>query len=373
MINVLQIGMTRNHGGLETYLLEQWRYLEGSDIHYDFVNITGEYPIVAEKQIKEAGSKVYTVCSRHKNPIKHYYQWYKLLKKIAYNYHAIVLNTNTLEYVYPLLIARLLKIPVRVVHAHNAGFGHKIGLPRKVLIFLNHILLRYSATNYFACSKKAGQWMFGDKYKFHVINNAINTEKMRYNLNKRVIERRKLRLDESFVIGHIGAFNYQKNHEFLIDIFAAVYNRNPSARLLLIGDAVDDQSFLKKAKEKVAFYHLEHIVKFLGVRKDVPDLLQAVDCFVLPSHFEGLPLVGIEAQAAGLPCFFSDTITKELDVTSNAHFISLNNTPEQWADEILKHSKSLRRDTSEEIRASGYDIEEEINKIIAFYTRDKNE
>lgn len=349
MINVLQIGMTRNHGGLETYLLQQWRHLDPLKIHYDFVNITGEYPIVGENEIKQAGSKIYSVCSRHINPIKHYYQWFKLLKTYGPMYQAIVLNTNTLEYIFPLFLAKLFGIPIRIIHSHNAGYGHQIGFKRRLLIKFNYALMRFSATDYFACSIKAGQWMFGKKNKFYVIKNAIDTQQLKYNATQREKLRKKWNLENKFVVGHIGAFNYQKNHEFLLEIFNRIYKQNSSSELLLIGDAVGDDSFLKIAREKVKLYHLENAVQFLGLRNDVPDLLQVMDCFLLPSHFEGLPLVGIESQAAGLPCFFSDTITKEVGVTELAHFIPLYAAPEVWANEIQKFSQKKRHDMTKKL------------------------
>lgn len=367
MINVLQIGMTRNHGGLETYLLQQWRHLDSSKIHYDFVNITGEYPIVAEDEIRQSGSKIYSVCSRHINPIQHYYQWFRLLKNYGNKYHAVVLNTNTLEYVFPLFLAKLFRIPVRVIHSHNAGFGHAIGFKRKLLIFLNRIMMRWSATDYFACSTKAGQWMFGRNQKFSVIKNAIDIKEIEYNPERRRELRKKWGLENNFVVGHIGAFNYQKNHEFLLDIFEKIYQNNSSATLLLIGGAVDDDSFLKKAQEKVKIRHLENVVHFLGVRNDVPDLLQIMDCFILPSHFEGLPLVGIEAQAAGLPCFFSDTITREVGLTELAHFISLEDSSEDWAKIITAANTMNREAAAGKVMSAGYDIESVAQKVQNFY------
>lgn len=171
------------------------------------------------------------------------------------------------------------------------------------------------------------------------------------------------------MIGHIGAFNYQKNHEFLLDIFEKIHQKNFSAILLLIGGAVDDDSFLKRAQEKVKIRHLEDVVHFLGVRNDVPDLLQIMDCFVLPSHFEGLPLVGIEAQAAGLPCFFSDTITREVGLTELAHFIPLENNPSQWADFILRVDPSKRKEENHKVALAGYDITVAIKKIETLYLR----
>lgn len=367
-VKVLQIGMTRNHGGLETYLLQQFRWLDRTKVTYDFVNITGEYDIVAQEELVAAGCKVYPVCSRHKNPLKHYYQWMRLLSRIHTQYDAIVLNTNSLEYVFPLFAARLFGIPRRIIHSHNAGFENKIGLLRKLLVGFNTVLLKRSATHYFACSKAAGKWMFGVNTDFAVIHNAIEPDQFAFNEAKRIIIRQQLDLEDTFVIGHVGRFSYQKNHEFLIKVFAEVVKQKPNSRLLLIGDYVGDDTYWNQCKAMVNEFGLTDKVLFLGMRKDVPDLMQAMDCFVLPSHFEGLPLVGIEAQASGLPSFFSDTITREIGITELAHFIGLDNT-EMWAEQILASEETERTDRTSDIGSAGYDIEKEIQLIEEFYLK----
>ena len=137
--------------------------------------------------------------------------------------------------------------------------------------------------------------------------------------------------------------------------------------MLLIGDAVDDKSYLNEAKQKVKKLGLEKNVKFLGMRNDVQELMQAMDCFILPSKFEGLPLVGIEAQTAGLPCYFSDVITEEVKITDLVNFISLNKSSLFWAKEVVKSKTFKRKDVSNEIIEAGYDINTEINKIEKFY------
>ena len=366
-VRVLQIGMTKNPGGLETYLMQQFDHIHHEKLMYDFVNITAEDEIVYRDHIEENGGKVYGVFSRHSNPVRHYWQWFSLLRKVAGNYHAIVLNANNLAYVYPLLLAKFFGIKKRIIHSHNAGFEFPVGFARKILIAVNTILLKMAATDYFACSQKAGEWMFGKNQTFRVIHNAIETRNLRYDEPIRQEARKELGVSDRFVMGHVGRFSYQKNHLFLLDIFHEVHKKKPDAVLLLVGDAVNDMSFWEQAKEKVETLGLAENVKFLGLRKDVPRLMQAMDCFLLPSRFEGLPLVGIEAQAAGLPCFFSDTITKEVGITDLAHFISLETSPTEWAEEILKKSQIPRRDTSEEIAAAGYDIEKEIGEMEKFY------
>ncbi|WP_303690686.1 glycosyltransferase family 1 protein [Megamonas hypermegale] len=367
LVYVLQIGMTRNIGGLETYLMQQFEHMDKDIIRYDFVNITGEHEIAFSDKIRQAGSTIYNICSRHKNPLLHYWRWIKLLKKNKNKYKAIVLNTNSLEYVFPMFIAKIFYIEMRVIHSHNAGFERKIGLLRKLLIAFNKLLLNFSATHYFACSKKAGEWMFGKEKNFKIIHNAIETDKYRYSLQKRQDKRKELGLEDKFVIGHIGRFSYQKNHDFLIDIFSEIHKILPEAELLLIGDAVDDKSYLNEAKQKVKNLCLEKNVKFLGMRNDVQELMQAMDCFILPSKFEGLPLVGIEAQTAGLPCYFSDVITEEVKITDLVNFISLNKSSLFWAKEVVKSKTFKRKDVSNEIIEAGYDINTEIKKIEKFY------
>ncbi len=366
-IRVLQIGMTRNIGGLETYLMSQFNHLDRSQVTYDFVNITAEYDIVFKEQILKAGSQIYGVKSRHSNPVQHYWQWIKLLHHIAPQYKGIVLNSNSLTYVFPIFLAKFFGIPLRIMHSHNTGYEQKIGFGKKLLIQFNKYLLKWGATNYFACSKLAGQWMFGNGAKFKVIPNAIDCAQFQYNPIRRGKVRKKLQLGDNFVVGHVGRFTYQKNHERVIQIFYEIYKQNKTARLMLIGDVVGDQSYLEKAKYLVHKLGMDQAVLFLGMRKDVPQLMQAMDCFLLPSRFEGLPVVGIEAQAAGLPCFFSDTITKEVGITNLAYFTSLQVPSKKWAEIILKESTKNRVDTEEAIIEAGYEIGEASKRIEKWY------
>ena len=367
---VLQIGMTKNIGGLETYLMQQFEHINNDIVRYDFVNITGEYDIVFSDKIKQAGSNIYNICSRHKNPILHYWQWIKLLRKYKNKYKAIVLNANSLEYVFPIFIAKFFNIKMRVIHSHNAGFENKIGILRKILINFNKLLLNVGATDYLACSQKAGEWMFGKNKKFVLIHNAINVNEYRYDLEERQKKRKELKLENRFVIGHVGRFVYQKNHDFLIDIFNEVHKILPEAMLLLIGDAVEDKSYLNEVKQKVKELNLEENIRFLGMRNDVPEIMQAMDCFLFPSRFEGLGIVIIEAQTAGLPCYVSSVIPNEVKITNLVDFISLNEFPENWAEKIIKNKNYKRKDISKEIIKAGYDIDTEIKKVQNFYERE---
>ncbi len=369
LVKVLQIGMTSNIGGMETYLMEQFNHIDKNKVQYDFVNITGETDIVFKDKIEAAGSKVYNIQSRHTNPIKHYWQWCKLLRNVGKEYKAIVLNTCQLGYIFPIFAAKLFGIPMRIVHSHNAGNEIDVGLLRAVMIFINRVLMRVSATDYFACSKKAGQWMFKGRHDFLCIRNAIDSLPYRFDVNMRRQIRNKLGLTDELVIGHVGRFFYQKNHKKVIEVFSEVHKRHPNSVLLLVGEGVDSEGYIGEAKRQVEKYGIKEAVRFLGMRTDVPQLMQAMDAFLLPSHFEGLCLVGIEAQAACLPCFFSSKITREVAITELCQFIDLDADSGIWAQKILDGTGIERYDMTAAIAKAGYDIKTEIGKMEDYYMK----
>ena len=361
-LRVLQVGMTRNLGGIETYLIEQFRHLDKSKIDYDFVNITGEYSICYEDEILASGSKIFKVVSRHKNPLLHYWQWFNILSQNKGVYDVIVLNTNSLEYVFPLVLGKVFGIPVRVIHSHNSGFENKQGLARRLLVGMNKKLLAWSANLRFACSQFAGKWMFQDN-PYHVIYNAIDIHKYDANSIDREETREALGLHTELTLLHVGRFSYQKNHSFLLDIFKEVHAIQPNSVLLLVGDTTEESEFLTEVKRKIKDYGLENSVRLLGRRDDVNKIMQAADVLVMPSFFEGLTVVGIEAQASDLPLLLSDTVTKELGLLPSTQFISLEAGPTVWAEAVLNSKQHNRQSRYEELKAAGYDIENETERV----------
>ena len=361
-LRVLQVGMTRNLGGIETYLIEQFRHLDKSKIDYDFVNITGEYSICYEDEILASGSKIFKVVSRHKNPLLHYWQWFNILLQNKGIYDVIVLNTNSLEYVFPLVLGKIFGIPVRVIHSHNSGFENKQGLARRLLVGMNKKLLAWSVNLRFACSQFAGQWMFKDN-PYHVIYNAIDIHKYDADLAVRDEMRQALNLDTALTLLHVGRFSYQKNHSFLLDIFKEVHSIQPDSVLLLVGDTTEESEFLTEVKRKIKAYGLENVVRLLGRRDDVNKIMQAADVLVMPSFFEGLTVVGIEAQASDLPLLLSDTVTKELGLLPSTQFISLEAGPTAWAEAIVNSKQHNRQSRYEELKAAGYDIGFETERV----------
>lgn len=361
-LRVLQVGMTRNLGGIETYLIEQFRHLDKSKIDYDFVNITGEYSICYEDEILASGSKIFKVVSRHKNPLLHYWQWFNILLQNKGIYDVIVLNTNSLEYVFPLVLGKIFDIPVRVIHSHNSGFENKQGLARRLLVGMNKKLLAWSANLRFACSQFAGQWMFKDN-PYHVIYNAIDIHKYDADLIVREETRNALGLHTELTLLHVGRFSYQKNHSFLLDIFKEVHRIQPDSVLLLVGDTTEESEFLTEVKRKIKAYGLENVVRLLGRRDDVNKIMQAADVLVMPSFFEGLTVVGIEAQASDLPLLLSDTVTKELGLLPSTQFISLEAGPTVWGEAIVNSKQHNRQSRYEELKAAGYDIGNETERV----------
>lgn len=361
-LRVLQVGMTRNLGGIETYLIEQFRHLDKSKIDYDFVNITGEYSICYEDEILASGSKIFKVVSRHKNPLLHYWQWFNILLQNKGVYDVIVLNTNSLEYVFPLVLGKIFGIPVRVIHSHNSGFENKQGLARRLLVGMNKKLLAWSANLRFACSQFAGQWMFKDN-PYYVIYNAIDIHKYDADLIVREETRNALGLHTELTLLHVGRFSYQKNHSFLLDIFKEVHGIQPDSVLLLVGDTTEESEFLTEVKRKIKVYGLENVVRLLGRRDDVNKIMQAADVLVMPSFFEGLTVVGIEAQASDLPLLLSDTVTKELGLLPSTQFISLEAGPIAWAEAIVNSKQHNRQSRYEELKAAGYDIGNETERV----------
>lgn len=328
-IRILIVGMHDRIGGVETFLMNYYRNIDRNEVVFDFISTYNA--LCFGDEIKELGGKIYNICSEKKNPIRYCKQLSSILKEN--NYNIIHINMLSAANILPVLVAKNQKIKHIIIHSHNSNTPS--GLLRKVLNSLNKTFLCLG-TDFFACSELAGEWLFGKellkKHNLTIIHNAIECEKYSYNEETRQKVRKELKLEKKFVVGHIGRFSYQKNHEFLIDIFYEIQKQKAESILLLIGEGELETSIRKKVLD----LGIEDEVVFLGITNKVEEYLQAMDVFVLPSRFEGLPVIGVEAQASGIECFFSDNITTEAKINDNVSFISLKESPKEWADKILK-------------------------------------
>lgn len=359
-IRVLQI-LPGGHvcGGIEFFVMNYYREMVKLGVQFDFL-VHYKQKGYFDDEIKKLGGKIYYFSVREdKNLIKYIYQLCKFFYKHK-EYKIIHGHMPGMAPIY-FFIAKIFGVKCRISHCHvteteNTLKGKILRRIIKIIPFFSNI--------YFACSKEAGFFMYG-KRKFKVIHNAIDIKKFAFNKDKREQIRKKLGITDNFVIGHVGRFNLQKNHKFLMEVFNQVYLKNNKARLLLIGEGPLENEIKKQVKE----LELENAVMFLGVREDVADLYNAMDCFVFPSIFEGLGIVNIEAQTNGLSCCISDVIPEEVQITNLVKFLSIKDTFKVWAREILGFKDKERISEIKRVQKAGYDIKSEAKKLRCIYIK----
>ena len=349
-------------GGVESVVMNYYRNIDRSKIQFDFICDEDSTNIPCA-EIESLGGKVILI-----PPYQKVIKYHKELKRVLKegNYKIVHSHINTLS-VFSLFAAKCAGVPVRIAHSHSTT--NKKEKNKNLMKQLLRPFSKVFATDYMCCSELAGRWLFGDKEydkgNVYLLNNAIDLDKFKYNESLRKEKRKELNIkDDTLVIGHIGRFVAQKNHIFLFDIFNEVHKKNSNSLLLLVGQGPLKEEIKNKVKE----LKLDDSVRFLGQRNDVNELYQAFDVFCLPSLYEGLPVVGVEAQASGLLCILSNAMTKETKVLDITKFMSLNNTPEEWADSILDDVKRYKRiDTSKEMAAKNFNIKEEAKKLEKYY------
>lgn len=347
-IKVLCIGVHDQLGGVESFIKNYYTNMNHELVHFDFIN---QYPHMCfEKDFEQMGSTIYRIPNVKKDVIGYWRAVKNIFK--THDYDVCYVNMLSSANILPLCIAKKMNIKHIIAHSHNGNTPK--GSLRKIMHRFNRKVLHRYVTEFWACSETAGKWLFGEfsENALQIIPNAIDTERFRFSPEKRSEMRKLLNLEDHFVLGHIGRFAEQKNHAFLIDIFSKVKEKCPNSVLLLIGEG----ELQSNIQEQVDQLGLHDSVQFLGVQKQVEDYYQAMDCFLLPSLFEGLPMVLVEAQAAGLLCVASSTITKEVQLTDNLYYIDLDKTPGEWADYILNTKGKNRNKMYETVKDSGYDI-----------------
>jgi glycosyltransferase involved in cell wall biosynthesis len=358
-IRVLQVMSSMNRGGAETMIMNIYRNIDRSKVQFDFV-VHGEKKYDYEDEIISLGGNIYKIPSFNKYKIKEYNIFWNNFFEKHLEYRIIHGHMRSTAYLY-LKIARKHN-RITIAHSHNTSSGKGFKGFRKRLM---HYPLRRVCDYCFACSLESGQWLFGNKIihrdNFKVIYNAVDLEKFSFNEEIRQKYRKEFGVTEKeYLIGHVGRFQEQKNHTFIIDVFNNICLNNDDFKLILIGDG-----YLKKAIEKKANdYGINDKVIFTGVRKDVNNLMQAMDVFILPSLHEGLPLVLIEAQAAGLPCFISENVTSKDIVKTKGLNVLKHNNIEEWATAIVQRNKRISMSKDE---LKKYDIRFESKKLSTFY------
>ena len=349
-------------GGVESVIMNYYRHLDHSKVQFDFI-CDEDSTRIPYDEIKKLGGRVFLV-PKYQNLPKYLKALEKLFKENQY--HIVHSNINTLS-VFPLYAARKAGVPIRISHSHSTS-NPKEWKRNLIKNILRPFSKRY-ATEYFACSELAGRYLFGnkafDRGKVKIIHNAIDIEKFKFD----EVARKKLRKefgikDSTVVIGHVGRFVQQKNHTFLVDVFNEYHKKNLDSKLLLVGSGpLEDE--IKKKVERLGF---KDSVLFLGQRDDINKLYSVMDIFCLPSLYEGLPVVGVEAQAAGLPTIFSNRISEEVIVSSYAKIVSIQDTG-FYIEKINNATRSIKKQRTYAMVFEYMDINNEVSTLEKIYCR----
>lgn len=328
ILRIAQVMGKMENGGVESVVMNYYRHIDRSKIQFDFI-ADNDSSIPQRAEIEALGGRVIEVAPYQK--INRYLA--ELTEIFRKNEYKIVhSHLNTLS-VFPLYAAKKAGVPIRIAHNHStAGKGE---YKKNIMKYMLRPFAKVNATHYAACSRYAGAWLFGEKAvnngEVTIFNNAIDLDKFKFNEEVRSRVRRTLDIEDRFVVGHIGRFCYQKNQEFLIDIFNAVHQKNPNAVLMLIGEGDLEHAVRQKVEDK----GLMDSVMFLGNRNDVHELYQAMDVFVLPSRYEGLGMVAVEAQIAGVRTIVSTEVPDDVAITDSIEFLNLSDSVERWTDKVL--------------------------------------
>ena len=347
-----------------------------NDIQFDWF-LYGSDGNTNAKQFKDIGCNIYL--DKHqrerKKKLKFFYHINKYIRIIKFlkkqKYDVIHINTDNMFRFDMLVCAKLAGVPIRIIHSHNSQSENSKGFRgNKVLQLIARKIIDHSATVEMACSASAAEWMYSKKglSKSVVLNNGIDIERFRFNESARQAVRKELGLtDDTILLGNVGRFSEQKNHKFLISVFEELSKLNPSVRLILIGKGELYQDICNQISDA----NLQDKVIMPGVSDEVNELYSAMDLFVMTSSFEGLPLVGVEAQTSGLTCVFSDAITKELQITDKTTFMSLDAGSKAWANKINSIISTLnlsdRSGAADVVRDHGYDKNQSAELLAEIY------
>lgn len=373
-IRVLHIVGRMDRGGIETMIMNIYRNIDREKVQFDFLAHYGREAAFND-EIRSLGGRIYEMPAL-KDETRGYYwrvfSYIKALKKFFNEHKEYKIihchMTNTAGIYMP--IAKKRGITCIISHSHSTKA--KIGLIGKVTDFLQKPICKY-ATDMFACSEAAKNWFYPEEViksgKVRVIANAVDADKFRFNEEKRKQMRQELNLGDGLTVISVSRFRKEKNQIFLMDVLKKMKEKHGDAVFVFAGDGPCEEEVKAKAKE----YGLENNTRFLGMRSDVPDLLQAADVFVLPSLWEGLPVVGIEAQASGLHCVVSTGVPEEMNAIGMVEYLSLDESVEKWCDMLEAAALRPRIDTYEQIKASGYDIHTTTPWLQDFYLSKHNQ
>lgn len=353
-LRILHVIGIMSRGGAETLLMNLYRNINREQIQFDFAvhsSQTGTY----DDEIRLMGGKI--IYFPHYNGRNHfiYKKKWELFLQNHPEYLIIHGHLRSTAAIY----LNIAKQYGRITIAHSHSTSSRGNYLNKLVKCFMQFPIRHIADYFFACSNLAGIWLFGQKVcagsRFYILNNAIDSEKFIFSEEIRNKVRKEFNIENTFVIGHVGNFDCTKNHSFIIDIFEAISHKYKESSLVLIGGGSPE--LIKKIKKAACQKGLRESIRFLGIRNDVNELLNAFDVFLFPSIHEGLGIAAVEAQANGLKCVLSDRIPSEVKMSENLEFLSLKSSSDFWAEQILVYKDGyIRKNMQETIKQAGYDI-----------------
>ncbi len=370
MIRIAQILGKMNGGGVEQVVMNYYNAINRENVQFDFFVFKGSNKVPID-EIEAMGGRLFVLPT-----LKHPFRYMKTLKRLLFENGYDIAHCHLSTLSFPALqAAKKAGVRVRILHNHSTS-GGKREIVRNIAKTLFKPFSKLYATEYFACSELAARWMYGSKpilslnetappvKVVRLMRNAVDTEKFRYNEKKRTEVRGEFKISgKTLLFGHIGRFCPQKNQMFLIDVFSEIVKKHKNSALVLAGGGKD----MELIKARVIAEKLADKVLFAGQRDNPDRLYSAFDCFLLPSNYEGLPVVGVEAQTAGLYCLFSDRVTREAKLTDGVQYISLKAGAEDWAFAAINLAKLRNEKGTEQIKAAGYDIYEAAKELEQYY------
>lgn len=361
MQRVLVVGMTENPGGMESVIMGYYRAVNRNRLQFDFLANVPE--IAYESEIRQLGGEVYHIPARHKSVAAFYRALNRFFKDNASKYQSIWVNQCSLANISYLSLAKKYQIKKRIIHCHNSQNGE--GFIRGVLHDVNRKRIRRVANIYWSCSNEASAWFFGGDYKelpnYRYIPNAIDTERFSYNVKSRTRIRRALGMsDHTLLIGNVGRFEPQKNQIHLLNIFSEIHKRCADSCLILIGQGSLEESLHRR----VAELGLDRQVIFTGSIYRVEDYYAAMDMFVFPSLFEGLPVAPLEAQCSGLPVVMSKSCTDAVNINVKKNLIiDIQDSDEHIANKIYDWYQCVPKDRKSSVESSQFSMAKQIQSF----------
>lgn len=362
MIRILHVLGGLERGGAETMVMNLYRAIDRTQVQFDFIIHTTKHQAYYD-EIIALGGKIYSFPAFKG---LNYFKMKKLWKQFFREHPEYkILHSHVRSYASLYLpIAKKAGLKT-IIHSHSTSNGK--GLSSVVKRIMQYPL-RWQADYFFGCSKEAGAWLFGNKVvnspKYHILQNAIDTELYKFNPETSKEYREKLGLGDKKTFIHVGRFHPAKNHPFLLNVFAEIHKVDSNTVLLLAGDG----ELRAEIEKQITFLNLQNDVILLGSRSDVPKLLQVADCFLFPSVWEGFGMVAIEAQAAGLPCICSEAIPRSVKVTEQCVFLPTDSAL-KWAEQALLWAKrnASSKNPIQSVVEHGFDIKESSKKLAEFY------